>query len=182
MNELSLHILDICNNSLEANASLIKIVINEDWSDDKLEIEINDNGTGMSDDILARVSDPFYTSRTVRKVGMGIPLLNQQASSAGGSVSILSGKGEGTTIKSVFRLQNIDRQPMGDLAGVIILLAAEHKYPDIYMSYTTPMGSFEFDTRVIKKELEIDTICGNNLRSCLREMLEENLQKVGSRA
>ena len=111
MQELSLHILDIAQNSIAAKASLVEIEIEEDKKKDLLTIKIKDNGTGMDEETSRKVSDPFFTTRTTRKVGMGIPLFAQAAQSCGGDLKIYSKKGKGTTIEATFILSHIDRAP-----------------------------------------------------------------------
>ena len=114
MEELSLHLLDLIQNSVKAGASLIEIIITEKAG--LLTIELNDNGCGMSEEFLQRVESPFTTTRTTRKVGLGIPLFKQAALMAGGDFGIISRQGEGTRIKASFEINNIDRAPMGDWA------------------------------------------------------------------
>ena len=115
MEELSLHLLDLIQNSVKAGASLVEIIITEKAG--LLTIILEDNGCGMSEEFLSRVESPFTTTRTTRKVGLGIPLFKQAALMAGGDFSITSRQGEGTRLTATFELDNIDRAPMGDLAG-----------------------------------------------------------------
>ena len=119
MKELSLHILDIVKNSVKAKADLIEIKIDEDRAGNRLVIEIIDDGCGMSEEFLKRVRDPFTTTRTTRKVGMGIPLFEMAAVMAGGSFDISSKVGEGTKVAAVFAYDSIDRAPLGDMVGTM---------------------------------------------------------------
>ena len=116
MRDLSLHLLDIIQNSLKAGASRIEVRIDASQARDRLTIEVIDDGCGMEADFLARVTDPFVTSRTTRSIGLGIPLFRESATITGGSFSIESKPGVGTTIVAEFVLSNIDRLPLGDLA------------------------------------------------------------------
>ena len=119
MKELSLHILDIAQNSVKAGATLIQITIEEDTVADTLRITVADNGCGMDKDLLQRVRDPFTTTRTTRKVGMGIPLLEAAAVQCGGGLDIQSQPGVGTTLTAWFGLSHIDRAPVGDMPGTM---------------------------------------------------------------
>ena len=113
MRELSLNVLDIAQNSLSAGATLVEITVTEETAADRLIIAIGDNGRGMTPEQVRRVSDPFYTTRTTRKVGMGIPLFRMAAEMAGGSLDIDSVPGEGTRVTAAFGLSHIDRMPLG---------------------------------------------------------------------
>jgi Histidine kinase-, DNA gyrase B-, and HSP90-like ATPase len=120
MRELSLHILDVLQNSLEAGATLVELAIEEDLAADRLVIRVRDNGHGMDDATLAQVVDPFYTSRTTRHVGLGIPLFQAAAERCNGTLSITSQVGLGTTLSAVFQHSHIDRAPLGDMAGTLL--------------------------------------------------------------
>ena len=155
MKDLSSHMMDIVQNSIRAEASWIQIRICEDPEADLFLIEIQDNGCGMDEATLARVRDPFFTSRTVRKVGLGIPLLQQNAERTGGKVSIVSQPGQGTTLTARFGHSHLDRPPLGDVAETLTLLAAAN--PAIHFSYdhSTPSGTYRFDTQEIIQVLEL---------------------------
>ncbi|MCX5848429.1 MAG: ATP-binding protein, partial [Deltaproteobacteria bacterium] len=124
MIDLAAHILDIAENSVRAGARLIEINIDEDTANDSLSIEIIDDGQGMKTEEIKKVLDPFYTTKTVRRVGLGIPLLAAAAQRSGGILHLESKEGEGTTIKATFGLSHVDRQPMGDITGTLIILIA----------------------------------------------------------
>ena len=115
MRELSLNVLDIAQNSISAGASEVEITVEEISSASKMTIIIKDNGCGMDEETVRNVMDPFYTTRTTRKVGMGVPLFKMAAESTGGSFDIVSELGVGTTVTAVFGLSNIDRMPLGDI-------------------------------------------------------------------
>ena len=137
MKDLSSHMMDIVQNSIRAEASWIQIRICEDPEADLFLIEIQDNGCGMDEATLARVRDPFFTSRTVRKVGLGIPLLQQNAERTGGKVSIVSQPGQGTTLTARFGHSHLDRPPLGDVAETLTLLAAAN--PAIHFQRYIPV-------------------------------------------
>ena len=115
MRELSLHILDIAQNSIKAEAECLRIAVIEDLINDKLTIKIKDDGTGMDADTVKKVVDPFYTTRTTRKVGLGIPLFKLSAEQCGGYFEIKSQLGIGTEITAVFKHSHIDRVPLGNM-------------------------------------------------------------------
>ena len=115
------HILDITENSVRAGAKLIEISIDEDSHNDLLTIEIKDNGHGMSRDVLQKVLDPFYTTKTVRRVGLGLPLLKDAAERSGGTFQLESQENSGTTVKATFGLRHLDRQPLGAIINIIII-------------------------------------------------------------
>ena len=115
MQELSLNVLDVAENSVRANATLIHILVEEDTAADRLTIVIRDNGKGMTQEQVQTVIDPFYTTRTTRKVGLGVPFFRMAAQLSGGDLTIQSAVGEGTTVTATFGLTSIDRMPLGDI-------------------------------------------------------------------
>lgn len=180
MEELSMHVLDIVENSTRAGAALIEIVIAEDHAADRLTIEIIDDGEGMGEDILKNALDPFYTTKTVRRIGLGLPLLAHAAETAGGSFSIESEKGSGTRVTAHFSLSHIDRQPLGNMANTMATLLAG--YPDVDFLYTHRAGEREFvlDTREIKEELEDVPINTPEVLRFIRTTVVEGLKEIGA--
>ncbi len=150
MKELSLHILDIAKNSVKANAALIEILINEDSEKNLLTIEINDNGCGMSEEFLKTVKDPFSTTRTTRKVGMGISLFEAASVQCGGRLDITSEEGVGTKLRTSFVLDHIDRAPVGDMAGTMETLISGSPEIDFLYRHTKNGKTFTLDTREIR--------------------------------
>ena len=116
------HILDIAENSVRAGAKLIQIFIEEDSINDLLTLEITDDGHGMAKDVLQKALDPFYTTKTVRRVGLGLPLLRDAAERSGGVFQVNSEENCGTTVKATFGLRHLDRQPLGAIINIIIIL------------------------------------------------------------
>lgn len=153
MKELSLNILDLTQNSITAGASLIEITVQEDTAQDTLVITLVDNGKGMTPQQVAAVSDPFYTTRTTRKVGLGIPLFKMAAEMAGGSCTISSTPGVGTTISADFVLSHIDRVPIGDMEGVVHDLVYMNPQLDFVYTRSKGQNSFVFDTRELREVL-----------------------------
>lgn len=119
MTEISLNILDVAQNSVRAEASLIEISVNIDSATDRLEIIIRDNGCGMTPEQVESVTDPFFTTRTTRKIGLGIPFFKQSAELTGGSFGIKSEVGKGTETAAVYVLSSIDRMPLGNMTQTI---------------------------------------------------------------
>lgn len=145
MRDLSLHLLDIVQNSLKAGASRIEVRIDANQKRDRLTIEIIDNGCGMAADFLAKVTDPFVTTRTTRSIGLGIPLFSESATITGGSFSIDSTPGAGTTIVAEYVLSSIDRLPLGDLADTFTALVLADPTQDYILAFTSGEKRFELD-------------------------------------
>ncbi len=153
MEDLSLHILDIVENSVAAKANRIEIRIVEDKEDDILSLEIIDNGVGMDTDTINRVLDPFYTSKTVRRFGLGLSLLSESAKRANGSFSLESKKGTGTKIWATFQLSHIDRQPLGDMGQTMVTLILGNPDIDFYYIHKKDKKEYILDTEEIKTQL-----------------------------
>jgi hypothetical protein len=178
MLELAEHILDIAENSVRADAKLIEIAINEDTANDFLSIEIIDDGRGMNQNEIKKVLDPFYTTKTVRRVGLGIPLLADAAQRSGGNLQLESQQGKGTTVKSTFCLSNVDRQPMGNIISTIIILIAGNSDVDFFYKHRHNDRRFELDTRVIRKEIEDVPINHPEILKYIRGVLEEGFSEI----
>ena len=147
MEDLSLHILDIAENSIASSAGRIEIRIEEDTGRDVLTIEIKDDGKGMDEQTLHKTLDPFFTTRTTRRVGLGLPLLAQAARQTDGKIELDSKPGQGTTVKATFSLSHLDRQPMGDMQETIRTLVAGHPEIDFLYEHKTNDSIYHFDTR-----------------------------------
>ena len=157
MNELSLNILDIAQNSISANATLVEIDVEEDNKSDRITIRVKDNGRGMSEDFLKTVEDPFTTTRTTRKIGLGISFLKEAAEITGGGITINSALGVGTTITANFVMSHIDRQPIGNLTETIITLVTLNTGIDFIVRYKVDENEFVFSTQEVKTLLGDDT-------------------------
>lgn len=173
MREISLHILDIAQNSITAGASLVTISITEDSEKNLFSVLIEDNGKGMDDELLKKVIDPFTTSRTTRKVGLGIPLFKLAAESTGGSFKIESEPGQGTKVYADFVLNSIDRQPLGDIAGTMLGLFSSYESIDFLYRHKVEDKVFEADTREFKKILGGISFSELSVYEWLKEYLEE---------
>jgi len=173
MKELALHILDIAENSIRAGASLIEIIVDEDGESDRITIEIRDNGCGMDQDTLSRVLDPFFTTKDVRRVGMGLSLFRRAAEGTGGHFYIDSTPDSGTTVRAVFGYSHIDRQPMGDMASTVSGLLLSHGEIDIFYKHIIGSDEFVFDTRDIRIVLEDTPITSPEVIQFITTMIRE---------
>jgi len=178
MKDLALHILDIVQNSISAAADMIEIRAEESFADDLVSITIKDNGHGMEQALVEKITDPYTTSRTTRKVGLGLPLLKQNAEQAGGGISISSTPGTGTTVNATFRAGHPDTPPWGDLAGVIILLVSANPSIDFLYFHRSKSGEYIFDTREVKSVLDGVPVNDNDVRRFLKDMIIENLMEI----
>ena len=150
MLELSLNILDIAQNSIKAKATRLEIDILEDFQDNLLTITIQDNGCGMSEEFLRNVTNPFTTTRTERKVGLGLPFFKQAAEDTGGSLTIKSEVGVGTSVIATFTHDHIDRQPLGDIAGTIFSIVSMNPMLALYYKHVVNGETFIFDTEEVR--------------------------------
>ncbi|MEG0829271.1 MAG: sensor histidine kinase [Anaerovoracaceae bacterium] len=144
MNELSLHVMDIIQNSIDADSTIIQTKIQVDEAGKKIIMVIKDNGYGMDKDTLRKVVDPFYTSRTTREIGLGISMFKGAAELSGGDFDIASQKGLGTQVTATFNNHSIDRQPMGNIGNVFFLLLLSHSKIDMKLELASTTGSFIF--------------------------------------
>ncbi|MEW6184166.1 MAG: ATP-binding protein [Thermodesulfobacteriota bacterium] len=171
MTELSLHILDLVQNAVEAGASRVEILIEENRLADIFLIQVRDNGKGMSEDQIAKVMDPFFTTRKTRHVGLGLPLLLDACRRCQGDLRIHSRPGEGTTIQAFLQHSHIDRAPLGDMPSVLVtLLYAENPVDWLYL-HKVDGREFELDTAEIRKELAEVPITHPKLRKWILDYL-----------
>ncbi len=154
MEDLSLHILDIVENSIKAEASRIEIKIVEDTRKDLLTIEIKDNGQGIDEETINKVLGPFFTTRTTRKVGLGLPLLSQAARESGGDVEIESKVGRGTRVKATFGYTHIDRKPLGNMETTLTTLIAGNPGIDFIYEHKKDGLEYRFDTTEIRAKIK----------------------------
>lgn len=153
MRELSLNVLDVAQNSIAADAGLIEIEIAEDTQKHEMLIGIYDNGKGMSAEQLSGVTDPFFTTRTTRRVGMGIPLFKLAAEQTGGGFSVESELGKGTRVKALFKTDSIDFTPLGDIASTVVALITMNKDKDFSYRRSLNGKSFTLETVRLKEIL-----------------------------
>ena len=175
---MSLHILDIAQNSVSAGASEISIEIVDSDTNNMISILVKDNGCGMDADFLRRVTDPFTTSRTTRKVGMGIPLFKLAAEMTGGTFDIKSEVGQGTDVLATFVKSNIDRPPIGDISGTIMTLIQGEPELSFVYTHVTDNGRFEMRTDLFKEELGEIPLNEPKVLLWIKEWLEENIKGI----
>ena len=180
MKELALNILDIVQNSIRAKANEISVSVTESIADDLYQITIADNGNGIPADLLKNVTDPFITTRTKRRMGMGLPLLKYHAGITGGGLTISSEIGKGTVMTATFSFKHIDRQPLGDIIGVLLLLIASNQEINFSYSHKTDTGEYRFSTEETKEYLEIDKLYDRNLLNDIGNMISENLKCISA--
>ncbi|HEX7555825.1 MAG TPA: ATP-binding protein [Leptolinea sp.] len=178
MRELALHLLDIAENSAAAQATTIRIDINEDLVKDRLTMKIEDNGKGMNEEMVRNVTDPFVTTRTTRKVGLGIPLLKEAAEACNGSFTIKSKVGVGTTINVEFQRSHIDRMPLGDLATTFLNLLIAHPAIHFIIRYVVGDKEFFLDDEAIKSELEGVSLTEPIILNFLRNLFETGVTGI----
>ena len=176
MKDISMHIMDILQNSIRAKADRVELNVTEDHAADTLTLEFIDHGTGMSEETLAKVLNPFFTTRTTRKVGLGLSLLKQNAEQTGGYLDIQSELGKGTVVKAVFGLSHWDRQPMGDLPGTLILTVSAHPEIRFIFRYKSETIDFVFDTDEVNEVLEGASLQDPSIIQDLKELVEANLE------
>ena len=182
MREIALHLLDLAENSVSAGARTVEITVCEDLRADRLSASIQDDGRGMDDETVKKVTDPFYTSRTTRKVGLGIPLLKGAAEECNGTLSINSQPGTGTRLDVTFQHSHIDRMPLGNLSSTFLALTVAHPDTHWIFRYTARGNvnedSFEFDDKPIKETLDDLSLSHPQVLKYLRQSLEDGLNET----
>ncbi|MCI8297245.1 MAG: sensor histidine kinase [Lachnospiraceae bacterium] len=178
MPEISLNVLDVTENSTRAGAKLVSLTVAADHGADTLTIRIEDDGCGMTPEQVEQVTDPFFTTRTTRKVGLGIPFYKYAAESTGGSFTIDSQVGKGTTVTAVFGLSHIDRMPLGDITSTVHTLIVYHPGTDFVYTYQVDDRMFVLDTREFKEILGDVPFSEPEVSQYIMEFLTENKADV----
>ncbi len=179
MKEIALNILDIAGNSVEAGSRHIWITICDSERENTISVSVRDDGPGIPEEIKGSVTDPFVTSRITRHVGLGIPLLKQQAEASGGGLEIVSEHGKGTETRAWFIRNHIDRQPMGDLPGTLSVLFRIDSV-DIIFNYRTDCGEYSLSTQEMKTYLGINNLNNQTLLRNVSEMIRNNLGEISA--
>ncbi|MDI9606318.1 MAG: ATP-binding protein [Bacteroidota bacterium] len=177
MTDLAMHMMDIAQNSLRADARNVGIDIEERSDDRTLTLRVTDDGKGMSRETVEKLVDPFFTTRDTRRVGLGIPFLKMTCEQAGGGLQITSTEGEGTTIEATYRTDNIDCLPMGDVPGYLSLLLKANPKIAFRFSYRVDDTEFVLDTEELK-EMGIEWEDAGML-TAIKEYIRENMNAVG---
>lgn len=178
MRELSLNVMDVAQNSIRAEAKLVAITVNESDKNDRLSISIEDNGCGMTEEQVKKVVDPFFTTRTTRKVGLGIPLFKLSAEQTGGSFDIKSQVGKGTVTKASYVKSHVDMTPLGDINSTIEILIRCNPDTDFVFTHSTDNGSFTLDTRELREILGDVSLDTPDVLEWINQYLEEQTQII----
>ncbi len=178
MQELSMNVLDIAENSVRANATLIEIDIVQCTKENKQTITIKDNGKGMSADMVSKVCDPFTTTRTTRKVGLGVPFFKMAAQQTGGSFSIESEVGVGTTVTATFTLGHIDLMPLGEIEATVATLVQGAPDIDFVYSFKKDDAVFSFDTREARVILDGVSLAEPAVYVFIKDHIKEGMEEI----
>lgn len=179
MRDLSLHLLDLTENSISAGASLIEIRMTVS-ADGWLTMVLKDDGKGMSPELLSRVTSPFATTRTTRKVGLGIPMMQENAEKAEGTLTIRSEVGKGTELTVTMNTKNIDCLPLGDLSGTLLsLMLTNPLAPEFLFEGKTEKGECSFDTREVRNVIGSEIPFNEpSVAQWLKEALDEEINPI----
>lgn len=177
MKELSLHVLDLIENSVAAGATRVDIRIHEDHARDRLTLSVADNGRGMSPALALALTDPFVTTRTTRKVGLGVPLLAAAAEQTGGGLKVKTAPGKGATITADFQLSHLDRAPLGRIEDTIIAAALVH--PQLHLTFTHRVGRKSYRVSFLPEK---EPLCSVVLLDTSREHIRQGRTRIGSLA
>lgn len=178
MVDMAMHMMDIAQNSIRGDAKNIHISFFEDCDSNILLFSIVDDGKGMSDEELSRLDDPFFTTRTTRKVGLGIPLLKMTCEQGGGSLSVQSKEGFGTTVEATYRTDNPDCLPLGDIAGYLTMLLVANPHVRIRFSYKINSEEFMLDNAELSEQgIEL---LQPGVAGLIKTFIKENLEELYS--
>jgi hypothetical protein len=178
MKTLADHILDIVQNSVAAKATLIEIVVEEYKTDDFCNITITDNGCGMNEEELKIAANPFFTSRKTRKVGLGLPLLKQNAERSEGKFSLRSEKGRGAEVEARFRFSNIDKPPLGEIWDVFYLTMLGSKHFNLVYEYKTEKGNFRITSEEIRDSVGDEMLQNAEIREAITGLIRNNMNEL----
>lgn len=181
MRELSLHIMDIIENSISANATLIELYIEEDTSKNIFTIKIKDNGKGIDEEMLKNITDPFVTSRTTRRVGLGLSLFESTCLRCNGSLKVYSEVNVGTEVVATMEHKNIDRPPLGKIEETIVSVLLNPNI-DLVYEHIFDGKSFILDSREIKKILGSEEINTPEVLLWIKDFIKENLKEISGGA
>ena len=178
MRELSLNVMDVAQNSVRAEASLVEIEVEESDKNDSLSITIRDNGCGMTQEQVQQVIDPFFTTRTTRKVGLGVPLFKMSAEQTGGSFDITSEVGRGTQTRARYVKSHVDMTPLGDINSTVSILIRCNPEIDFVFTHSTDKGAFTLDTRELREVLQGVSLDTPDVVEWIEEFLKEQTENI----
>jgi anti-sigma regulatory factor (Ser/Thr protein kinase) len=176
--ELALHLLDVAQNSLEAGARNVEIEVKEETEEDRLTIKVVDDGKGMGPELLSKVLDPFVTTRTTRRMGLGLPLLAAAAERCDGHIAIESAFGRGTTVTATFRRSHIDRAPLGDVSSTLIAVMLWQPPVHLLYRHSVDDRAFVFDTEEVQRQLGEVPITHSEVIQWLRGSIKESIAEL----
>ena len=179
MEDLSLHILDIVENAVSAKAKKIEISVVEEPVEDRLTIEIKDDGIGMDQEISQKAADPFYTTRSSRKVGLGLSFMAQAAQEAGGSLRIESTLGKGTNVTATFQYRHIDRKPLGSMVETMMTLLTGNPELEIVYTHKKEGKSYIFSSSLLNKHFKDRPLVDPEVIQWMKKHLQEGLKQIG---
>lgn len=180
MREIALHVMDIAENGINAGSDIIEIFIDENRTDNILKVVIRDNGKGMSPGMVRKATDPFVTTRTTRRIGLGLSLWKEASKRCGGGFSIESEPEKGAVVTATFQYDHIDRAPMGDIAGTITMLIAGNPHIDFVYNHVIDGKKFTFDTKELREELE-EFLTDPALLLHLKKQIQDELEKLAGK-
>jgi DNA mismatch repair ATPase MutL len=178
MKTLSLHLFEITSNSVFYGADEVEITVKDSLKENIYSFEVKDNGSGIREENIEKVTDAFFTSRSSRKVGLGLALTKMKAEQCGGGLEIKSVYGEGTRVKFWFMHNHIDRPPLGEIEEVIVMSATMKENINLKYKHTTDKGEYVFDTKAIRKVLDEVEITNVKIFKALKEMIKTNLEEI----
>jgi hypothetical protein len=178
MLDLSLHILDVVENSIKAQASRIEIRIRDDADKDQFVLEIADDGTGMDDETVRKALDPFFSTKETRSIGLGLPLLAEASRAANGDFSIESRPGKGTKVTATFQASHIDMKPLGDITLTLVTLIMGHPDVDILYSHHIDNAHYSLDTKEIRTHLNGISISSPEVIGFIKDHIKEGLDNL----
>lgn len=182
MRELSLHLLDLIENSIEADAGRVEVTVSEDAAQDRLIITVSDDGRGMDAGLAATAVDPFTTTRTTRRVGLGLPLLKAAAERCNGSLKLASRPAEGTTVTAEFQLSHIDRAPLGDIAATLVTVITAQPTLDITYNHAVGDHHFSLSTVELRAHLGDVPLSDPQVADWLRDYVAESIDLLRGEA
>lgn len=181
MKEISMHILDIVMNSIKAKATLIEIDIEDSIKNNWLKIIIKDNGTGMDEQSVKLATNPFFTTRTTRRVGLGLPMLKDNCERCNGYLTLNSKLGEGTTVECFFERNNIDRAPLGNMGDTIMTIVNSLNNCELIYNHVSDCGSFALNTVELKDVLVGCPLNANEVLMWIKEYVNENMESISKK-
>lgn len=180
MKEISMHILDIVMNSVKAKATLIDIFIEDSIKNNWLKLIIKDNGIGMDNEMIKVATNPFFTTRTTRRVGLGLSMLKENCERCNGYLRINSKLGEGTIVDCCFERNNIDMAPLGNMGDTILTIINSLRECELLYNHITDEGSFTFSTVEIKDVLDVSSINNSKILLWIKEYINENIKSISN--